>query len=75
VGDVRDGAGDGIVEAVPIQSIETPCVNICVIDDGAGWCVGCGRTLDEIAGWSSGNPAWRRDVMMMLPERMRVLTR
>ena len=65
-----DGVGDGIVETVPVHSIETPCVNICVIDDGTGWCLGCGRTLDEIAGWSSGSSAWRREVMAVLSERM-----
>jgi predicted Fe-S protein YdhL (DUF1289 family) len=65
------GAGDGIVETVPVQSIETPCVNICAIDEGTGWCVGCGRTIDEIAKWSSGSSTWRHDVMAALPERMR----
>ena len=60
---------DGIVETVPIQSIESPCVNVCVMD-AADLCLGCGRTIDEIAGWSSGSPAWRRDVMAALPERM-----
>ncbi|MEO9133007.1 MAG: DUF1289 domain-containing protein [Sphingomonas sp.] len=45
-------------------------MNICAIDDATDWCVGCGRTLDEIAAWSSGSSAWRRDVMAVLPERM-----
>ncbi|MEP7004836.1 MAG: DUF1289 domain-containing protein [Sphingomonas bacterium] len=63
-------AEDGIVETVPIQSIESPCVNICAIDDATGWCTGCGRTIDEIAGWSGGSSAWRREVMASLPERM-----
>jgi len=61
---------DGIVETVPVQSIESPCVNICVMDDASGWCLGCGRTIDEIAGWSSGGAAWRHAVMMTLPDRM-----
>lgn len=61
---------DGIVETVPVQSIETPCVNICVMDDASGWCLGCGRTIDEIAGWSGGSAAWRHSVMMTLPDRM-----
>jgi predicted Fe-S protein YdhL (DUF1289 family) len=61
---------DRIVETVPVQSIESPCVNVCSIDGATGWCVGCGRTLDEIAVWSSGSPAWRRAVMAVLPGRM-----
>ena len=70
-----DGAGDGIVETVPVQPIESPCVNVCAIDDDTGWCIGCGRTLDEIAGWSSGTSAWRRGVMTVLPERRNSLLR
>ncbi|GAA0329152.1 hypothetical protein GCM10009087_44220 [Sphingomonas oligophenolica] len=61
---------DGIVETVPVQLIESPCVNICVMDDASGWCLGCGRTIDEIAGWSSGSAAWRRAVTAALPDRM-----
>ncbi len=61
---------DGIVETVPVQLIESPCVNICVMDDATGWCLGCARTIDEIAGWSSGSAAWRDAVMATLPERM-----
>jgi predicted Fe-S protein YdhL (DUF1289 family) len=61
---------DGIVETVPVQSIESPCVNICMMDDASGWCLGCGRTIDEIAGWSSGSAAWRDAVIATLPDRM-----
>ncbi len=60
---------DGIVETAPVQSIESPCVNICVMDDATGWCLGCARTIDEIAGWSSGAATWRDAVMAALPER------
>ncbi len=31
--------------------IETPCVKICVVDPETGFCIGCGRTRGEIAGW------------------------
>ena len=61
---------DGIVETVPVQFIESPCANICVMDDASGWCLGCGRTIDEIAGWSSGSAAWRDAVIATLPDRM-----
>ena len=30
----------------------SPCINICQMDEPSGWCTGCLRTLDEIAGWS-----------------------
>jgi len=28
----------------------SPCINVCVLDVG-NVCQGCGRTIDEIAGW------------------------
>ncbi len=49
-------------------AVESPCVKICVIDDG-GLCVGCARTLDEIAQWGSYSPDKRRAIMGMLKER------
>jgi hypothetical protein len=34
-----------------------------------GLCVGCARTLDEIARWSQANEAERRRILTLLPER------
>ena len=33
-------------------STASPCISICRMDIDTGWCVGCLRTLDEIACWS-----------------------
>jgi predicted Fe-S protein YdhL (DUF1289 family) len=49
--------------------VVSPCVNTCVIDQQSGWCVGCYRTLDEIAGWIDLSPAARRAIVAELPER------
>jgi predicted Fe-S protein YdhL (DUF1289 family) len=43
--------------------MESPCTNVCVIDPGTGLCQGCGRTLEEIAAWTSLSPAERRRIM------------
>ena len=59
----------GFVTIVPAQRIESPCVNTCQIDPATGWCLGCGRNLDEIAGWASGTSAWRQAVLETLPAR------
>lgn len=32
--------------------VASPCVNVCRMDDASGWCLGCRRTLQEIAQWS-----------------------
>jgi uncharacterized protein len=31
----------------------SPCINICRLDDHTGYCLGCFRTLHEIASWSA----------------------
>lgn len=48
----------------------TPCIKVCVIDPASGLCEGCGRTLDEIAQWSSLSEAERLAIMAVLPERL-----
>ena len=50
--------------------METPCVNICLLDDKCGLCVGCGRTIGEIASWAGMTPGERRAIMAVLPERL-----
>ncbi|HET8830586.1 MAG TPA: DUF1289 domain-containing protein, partial [Casimicrobiaceae bacterium] len=41
---------------VPIAS---PCISVCRIDDATALCVGCLRTLDEIAAWGTLDNAAR----------------
>ena len=55
--------------AIAFQPIETPCIKICTVDPDSGLCVGCNRTLDEIANWASYTHAERRTIMAQLPER------
>jgi len=49
--------------------IETPCRKICVVDPPTGLCVGCCRTLDEIARWIALTDAERSHIMAELPGR------
>jgi predicted Fe-S protein YdhL (DUF1289 family) len=53
----------------PPRPIATPCVQVCVIDDDSGLCLGCFRTLDEIAGWAGFSEVERSAVMAALPAR------
>jgi predicted Fe-S protein YdhL (DUF1289 family) len=57
------------------RTLETPCVNICLLDDRSGLCIGCGRSGREIAGWVDMTPAQRRAVMRTLPKRLERLER
>ena len=51
------------------EPIQTPCVNICVIDAATRLCRGCWRSIDEITAWGRMTPQARRDVMAQLPAR------
>jgi uncharacterized protein len=50
--------------------IETPCVKICTLDARNGLCLGCGRTIDEIARWATMSASERSRVMGELPARL-----
>ena len=50
-------------------TIISPCVKSCAVDGASGLCVGCLRTLGEIAAWSELDPAERARIMAELPAR------
>ena len=49
--------------------IATPCIRICVIDGESGLCLGCQRTLNEVANWARLTDAERAEIMAGLPQR------
>ena len=49
--------------------IESPCTKVCTLDPLSGLCLGCGRTVDEIALWTAMSAAERARVMAELPKR------
>jgi len=51
------------------RPIQSPCISVCAIDAGSALCVGCGRSLDEIARWASMTDAERQRIMRELPAR------
>jgi uncharacterized protein len=58
----------------PLAAIESPCVQVCVIDPVTGFCIGCGRTGAEIGSWIGLAAGQRREIMGGLPERLRTMT-
>jgi predicted Fe-S protein YdhL (DUF1289 family) len=50
--------------------VSSPCIKICVVDGRADICIGCGRTLPEIASWGRMSEEQRRSIMATLPARM-----
>ncbi|MCC6379266.1 MAG: DUF1289 domain-containing protein [Burkholderiales bacterium] len=51
------------------QYSSSPCTSVCRIDEATGLCVGCLRTLDEIAAWSTLGDDARRAIVAALPDR------
>jgi len=49
--------------------VKSPCNNVCQLDPKSGLCIGCARTLDEIARWAEMSDAERERVMAELPRR------
>ncbi len=49
--------------------MNTPCIKVCQMDPVRDVCIGCCRTLDEIARWGSMSDAERKAVMDALPAR------
>jgi hypothetical protein len=50
--------------------IETPCTRVCVVHPTLGLCIGCGRSLDEIAHWIDFGAAERARIMTQLAARL-----
>ncbi len=55
--------------AAALRSIASPCVQVCAIDGASGLCLGCHRTLIEIAGWTRLTDAERAAITAALPAR------
>ena len=55
--------------ARPPAPIKTPCIKVCVVDGESGLCLGCYRTLAEVAGWERLGDAERERIMTGLAER------
>jgi predicted Fe-S protein YdhL (DUF1289 family) len=49
-------------------AVPSPCVDICRLD-AQGLCVGCRRTIDEIAEWPRASEARRREILRELELR------
>jgi uncharacterized protein len=51
--------------------VSSPCISVCVIDGSTNLCLGCGRTLPEIARWGRMSEDERVATMAALPARMK----
>lgn len=49
--------------------IASPCNKVCVMDTEQRYCLGCSRTLAEIAAWGSMTDEEQRAVLEQLEQR------
>ena len=52
------------------DAVVSPCIDVCQLD-ARQVCVGCGRTLREIADWSRASAAQRREICAAAVLRLR----
>lgn len=48
-----------------VDEVHSPCIGVCTVDDD-GICMGCERTLDEIARWSTMSDSEKRGVLLRI---------
>ncbi len=53
--------------------IPSPCIGLCRMDSHSGFCAGCARTAEEIAGWRDLPEEKLRDIWAMLAPRRKQL--
>ena len=51
------------------RAVDSPCVQVCTVDGASGLCLGCRRSLPEIARWSRMSDDERDQIMAELPGR------
>ncbi len=49
--------------------MNSPCTKVCAMDADGRYCLGCARTLNEIAGWGGMSEADQAAVLAQLPAR------
>lgn len=52
-----------------MSTIPSPCISICQMGPKTGLCIGCLRTLDEIANWSALSEDEKLDVLELVDKR------
>jgi uncharacterized protein len=62
----RAVCADGTNDA---DSVPSPCISLCRVDERTQWCNGCFRTLDEISKWSRLDAPGKRRVWQAIDLR------
>jgi predicted Fe-S protein YdhL (DUF1289 family) len=52
------------------ENVPSPCLSVCRMDAAGTLCIGCYRTLDEIALWSRADDATKRQIWAAIAQRL-----
>ncbi len=61
--------GEALVDAPAGARLASPCVGVCRLDADTGWCLGCGRSAEDLAMWRDADDAARERIWRELPAR------
>lgn len=53
--------------------VASPCVGVCVLDEGQQVCIGCGRLIGEIAQWGAASEPRRVQIVEAAAQRLQAL--
>ncbi|MEJ6021743.1 DUF1289 domain-containing protein [Ramlibacter sp. PS4R-6] len=59
-----------IVAAGTGEDVPSPCISVCRMDARGELCLGCLRTLDEVAAWGRMGDGEKREVWALLAKRI-----
>jgi hypothetical protein len=51
------------------HQVASPCVNVCQLDPQTGYCMGCMRTIEEIADWLEMTDEEKQQVLDRIEQR------
>ncbi|MFZ6774004.1 DUF1289 domain-containing protein [Undibacterium sp. SXout7W] len=52
------------------ETVPSPCINICRMDEQKRFCLGCFRSIDEIICWSKADNATKLTIWREVQQRM-----
>jgi hypothetical protein len=55
--------------STPPEYVPSPCVQVCTLDPLTGLCVGCHRTVQEVADWLEMTAEEKRAVLERVAQR------
>lgn len=51
------------------ETVPSPCLSVCRMNEASGLCQGCYRTIDEIVQWGSADDESKRAIWSRIEQR------